>query len=57
MTQVFVVTAAGSVIAFIARDIGDSSTSGWIIQVRLFGLFHGPRVLFPNQPQLTLSPA
>lgn len=32
-TQVFVVTAAGSVIAFIVRDLGESSISGWIIQV------------------------
>lgn len=32
MSQVFVVTAAGSVIAFIVRDMGSSSTSGWIIQ-------------------------
>ncbi|RWA06161.1 hypothetical protein EKO27_g8947 [Xylaria grammica] len=32
MAQVFVVVAAGSVIAFIVRDLGDSSISGWIIQ-------------------------
>lgn len=32
MSQVFVVTAAGSVIAFIVRDMGSSSTSGWIIR-------------------------
>ncbi|KAJ7778632.1 major facilitator superfamily domain-containing protein [Mycena maculata] len=31
-TQVFVVTAAGSVIAFIVRDLGDPAISGWIIQ-------------------------
>jgi hypothetical protein len=30
---VFVVTAAGSVIAFIVRDLGDAPISGWIIQV------------------------
>ena len=32
MAQVFVVVAAGSVIAFIIRDLGDASISGWIIQ-------------------------
>ncbi|CAK7237427.1 hypothetical protein SCUCBS95973_009956 [Sporothrix curviconia] len=32
MAQVFVVVAAGSVIAFIVRDLGDSAISGWIIQ-------------------------
>jgi hypothetical protein len=32
--QVFVVVAAGSVIAFIIRDIGDAPLAGWIIQVR-----------------------
>ena len=30
--QVFVVTAAGGVIAFIQRDLGKSETAGWIIQ-------------------------
>lgn len=34
MGQVFVVVAAGSVIAFIVRDLGEASISGWIIQVR-----------------------
>jgi hypothetical protein len=33
MAQVFVVVAAGSVIAFIIRDLGDASIAGWIIQV------------------------
>ena len=33
MSQVFVVVAAGSVIAFIIRDLGDASLAGWIIQV------------------------
>ena len=33
--QVFVVVAAGSVIAFIIRDIGDAPLAGWIIQVRV----------------------
>ncbi|KAM7186785.1 Major facilitator superfamily domain containing protein [Rhypophila sp. PSN 637] len=32
MAQVFVVVAAGSVIAFIIRDVGDASLAGWIIQ-------------------------
>ncbi|KAK8085750.1 hypothetical protein PG997_007021 [Apiospora hydei] len=32
--QTFVVVAAGSVIAFIVRDLGDAPISGWIIQVR-----------------------
>ncbi|KUI64223.1 Putative HC-toxin efflux carrier TOXA [Cytospora mali] len=35
MSQVFVVTAAGSVIAFIVRDLGESALSGWIIQAPL----------------------
>ncbi|KAK3363218.1 major facilitator superfamily domain-containing protein [Lasiosphaeria hispida] len=32
MAQVYVVVAAGSVIAFIVRDVGDASLAGWIIQ-------------------------
>lgn len=32
MAQVFVVVAAGSVIAFIIRDLGDVAISGWIIR-------------------------
>ncbi|KAK4545476.1 hypothetical protein LTR36_002826 [Oleoguttula mirabilis] len=32
MAQVYVVVAAGSVIAFIIRDLGDASIAGWIIQ-------------------------
>ncbi len=32
MAQVFVVVAAGSVIAFIIQDLGDPSIAGWIIQ-------------------------
>lgn len=36
MAQVFVVTAAGSVIAFIVRDLGESALSGWVIQVCIF---------------------
>ncbi|KAI1334417.1 MFS general substrate transporter [Xylariaceae sp. FL0016] len=32
MAQVFVVVAAGSVIAFIIRDLGAPSLSGWVIQ-------------------------
>ncbi|KAI0017845.1 major facilitator superfamily domain-containing protein [Xylariomycetidae sp. FL0641] len=31
-SQVFVVVAAGSVLAFIVRDLGASSISGWVIQ-------------------------
>jgi hypothetical protein len=38
--QVFVVTAAGSVIAFIIRDLGNASTAGWIIQVVPFHEFN-----------------
>lgn len=38
MGQVFVVVAAGSVIAFIVRDLGEASISGWIIQVRAHSL-------------------
>ena len=38
--QVFVVTAAGSVIAFIVRDLGNASTAGWIIQVVPFNEFN-----------------
>jgi hypothetical protein len=34
LTLVFVVVAAGSVIAFIIRDIGHPGLAGWIIQVR-----------------------
>lgn len=34
LDKVFVVVAAGSVIAFIIRDLGDASLAGWIIQVR-----------------------
>lgn len=33
MAQVFVVVAAGSVIGFIVRDVGDGAIAGWIIQV------------------------
>ena len=32
MAQVFVVVAAGSVIAFIIRDLGEPGLAGWIIQ-------------------------
>lgn len=31
--QVYVVVAAGSVIGFIIRDLGDPAIAGWIIQV------------------------
>jgi hypothetical protein len=33
LTLVFVVVAAGSVIAFIIRDLGEPGLAGWIIQV------------------------
>jgi hypothetical protein len=33
MTQIFIVVAARSAIAFIIRDLEDASISGWIIQV------------------------
>jgi hypothetical protein len=36
MAQVFVVVAAGSVIAFIIRDLGNASLAGWVIQVSLY---------------------
>lgn len=42
MAQVFVVVAAGSVIAFIIRDLGDASLAGWIIQVSV--------IPFPTPP-------
>lgn len=32
MAQVFVVVAAGSVIAFIIRDLGEPAIAGWVIQ-------------------------
>ncbi|KAH8900627.1 MFS general substrate transporter [Thozetella sp. PMI_491] len=32
MAQIFVVVAAGQVIAFIIRDLGDAALAGWIIQ-------------------------
>jgi len=33
MTQVFVVVAAGSVIAFIIRDVGQPTLAGWVSQI------------------------
>jgi hypothetical protein len=33
MAQVFVVVAAGSVIAFIIRELGEAPLAGWVIQV------------------------
>jgi hypothetical protein len=35
MAQVYVVVAAGSVIAFIGRDLGDIAIGGWIIEVTI----------------------
>lgn len=32
MAQVFVVIAAGSVIAFIIRDLGEAPIAGWIVR-------------------------
>jgi hypothetical protein len=40
MAQVFVVVAAGSVIAFIIRDLGEPAIAGWVIQVLCFLLRH-----------------
>jgi len=40
MAQVYVVVAAGSVIGFIIRDLGDAAIAGWIIQVS-WPDFHG----------------
>lgn len=36
LAQVFVVTAAGSVISFIVRDLGDAAVSGWVIRKYAF---------------------
>jgi len=33
LAQVYVVVAAGSVIAFIIRDLGQPAIAGWVIQV------------------------
>jgi hypothetical protein len=46
MSQVFVVVAAGSVLSFIIRELGEPANASWVIQVR---------VLRPvRSPQLTL---
>lgn len=34
MSQVFVVVAAGSVLSFIIRELGQPAIASWIIQVR-----------------------
>lgn len=34
MAQIFTVTATGSSIAFIIRELGNPSIAGWVIQVR-----------------------
>lgn len=34
MSQVFVVVAAGSVLSFIIRELGEPALAGWVIQVR-----------------------
>jgi hypothetical protein len=49
--QVFVVVAAGSVIAFIIRDLGEASLAGWIIQVSSIPLGADGR-----EPQTELTP-
>jgi hypothetical protein len=43
MAQVYVVVAAGSVIAFIIRDLGDPAIAGWIIQVNVVLKYHRAR--------------
>jgi hypothetical protein len=35
MAQVFVVVAAGSVLSFIIRELGDPAIASWVIQVHL----------------------
>ncbi|KAH8167028.1 hypothetical protein CIB48_g1218 [Xylaria polymorpha] len=45
--QVFVVVAAGSVIAFIIRDLGDAPIAGWIIQAFVQGPLLIQSVLSP----------
>lgn len=43
MAQVFVVVAAGSVIAFIIRELGEAPLAGWVIQVcSLFSFYSIP---------------
>jgi MFS family permease len=60
MAQVFVVVAAGSVIGFIIRDIGDAPIAGWIIQVSNLGilgvLFETDKYQGPLLMQSVLSP-
>lgn len=36
MSQVFVVVAAGSVLSFIIRELGEPAIASWIIQVRIY---------------------
>lgn len=48
MAQVFVVVAAGSVIAFIIQDIGSPELAGWIIQ----GKSHGDEDATPDDSML-----
>jgi hypothetical protein len=49
MSQVFVVVAAGSVLSFIIRELGEPAIASWVIQV----LFLPP----VKSPQLTLRRA
>jgi hypothetical protein len=38
MSQVFVVVAAGSVLSFIIRELGQPSIASWVIQVRMISV-------------------
>jgi hypothetical protein len=38
MSQVFVVVAAGSVLSFIIRELGQPAIASWIIQVQWEGM-------------------
>lgn len=49
MAQVFVVVAAGSVIAFIIRDLGDGAIAGWIIRSYLISFYHCQILIFSLQ--------
>lgn len=35
LAQVYVVVAAGSVLSFIIRDLGEPAIAAWVIQVRI----------------------
>jgi len=38
MSQVFVVVAAGSVLSFIIRELGEPAIASWVIQVCYFNI-------------------